>query len=251
MDVKTENVNLAVSDGTSMRAYVARPESGQPRAAMLIFQEAFGVNAHIRDVTERFARQGYLSIAPELFHRSAPAGFEVNYSEFPSVVPHMKALTDPGLEADIRAAYDWLQTSSGSKNLPTGAVGYCMGGRVAVLSAIAAPVACAVSYYGGGIAPNPMFPGLTDRVNDLRAPVLLFWGGLDQHIGHEATQTVVNSLRAADKPYVNVEFAKADHGFFCDARPSYNAAAASEAWALTLAFLQTNLAGQTRTAGQA
>ena len=77
MTPKTEYVTLAVSDGSSMRAYVAHPE-GTPRAALLVFQEAFGVNAHIRDVTDRFAREGYLSISPELFHRTAP-GLEAGY----------------------------------------------------------------------------------------------------------------------------------------------------------------------------
>ena len=248
MDLKTEHVNLNVSDGTFMRAYVARPAE-QPRAAMLVFQEAFGVNAHIRDVTERFARQGYLAISPELFHRSASPGFEGSYTDFAGVMPHMRALTDAGLEADIRAAYDWLQNSSGVRNLPTGAVGYCMGGRVTTLAATIIPVACGISYYGGGIAPNPMSPGMLGRIKDLRAPMLFFWGGLDQHITGDQVQAVVQALRAADKPYVNVEFSKADHGFFCDARASYNAAAAAEAWALTLAFLNTNLAGQTRIAG--
>ena len=249
MDLQTEQVLLSVSDGTSMRAYVARPAKGETHAAMLVFQEAFGVNPHIRDVTERFARQGYLCIAPELFHRTAAPGFEGSYTDFAAVMPHMKALTEAGLESDIRAAYDWLQTGGSAKILPTGAVGYCMGGRVATLAAMTVPLACGISYYGGGIAPNPTSPGLLGRVPELRAPMLFFWGGLDQHIPQDQVLAIVGALRAADKAYVNVEFSKADHGFFCDARASYNPAAASEAWALTLAFLNTNIAGQTRTRG--
>jgi carboxymethylenebutenolidase len=111
------------------------------------------------------------------------------------------------------------------------------------------PLACGISYYGGGIAPNPMNAGLLGRVTELRSPMLFFWGGLDQHIPQDHVQAVTNALRAADKPFVNVEFSKADHGFFCDARASYNAAAAGESWALTLAFLNTNIAGQTLTRG--
>ena len=110
MNPQTEYVTLSVSDGTSMRAYVARPQ-GTPRAGLIVFQEAFGVNAHIRDVTERFAREGYLAISPELFHRSAP-GFEGSYSDFPAVMPHLQKLTDAGITADTRATFDWLQTSS-------------------------------------------------------------------------------------------------------------------------------------------
>ncbi len=230
---KSEYVTLSVSDGTSMRAYVSRPDAS-PKAGLIVFQEAFGVNPHIRDVADRFAREGFLAIAPELFHRTAP-GFEAAYTELPSCMPHMQALRDPQLEADMRAAFDWLQTNA--PDLPISAIGYCMGGRCACLAAIVLPLGCGVSYYGGGIAANRTFPGLTDRLKDLQAPMLLFWGGLDHHIGQEAVQAVNTALREAKKPYVNVEFSFADHGFFCDARPSYHPEAAAEAWALTLEFL--------------
>lgn len=245
MSAQTEYVTLSVSDGTSMRAYVARP-AGNARAGLIVFQEAFGVNPHIRNVTERFAGQGYLAIAPELFHRSAP-GFESGYTDFSVVVPHMKALTDAGLTADTQAAFQWLQKEA--KGQAIGAIGYCMGGRTACLAAITTPLACAVSYYGGGIAPGGMFPALTDRFKEIKAPVMYFWGGKDGHIGHEAVTAVENSMIAAGKPYVNVVFSEADHGFFCDARASYNPAAAAQAWPLTLAFLDNYLAGASRKAG--
>jgi carboxymethylenebutenolidase len=238
MSAKTEFITLSVSDGTQMRAYVARP-AGQARAGLIVFQEAFGVNAHIRDLTERFAGQGYLAVSPELFHRTAP-GFETGYTDFSVVVPHMKALTDDGLTADARATFDWLQKEA--KGLPLAATGYCMGGRTACLAAITNPLACAVSYYGGGIAPGGMFPALTDRLKDLKAPMLYFWGGKDGHIGHDAVIAVEDAMRAASKPYVNLVFSEADHGFFCDARASYNPAAAAQAWPLTLAFLETHTA---------
>lgn len=218
-----------------MRAYVSRP-SGTPKAGLIVFQEAFGVNAHMRDVTDRFAREGYLAISPELFHRTAP-GLEAGYTDFGAVMPHMQALRDPGLEADFRATYDWLKTGSGSAGLSVSAVGYCMGGRCAALASIVLPLACGISYYGGGIANSPMFPGLLDRLKDLQAPVMFFWGGLDAHIGPDQVQAVNAAMRETKKPYVNVEFSFADHGFACDARPSYNAEATAEAWALTLEFL--------------
>lgn len=248
MDLQSEYITLPVSDGASMRAYVARPAEGQALAGMLVFQEAFGVNAHIRDVTERFARQGYLAIAPELFHRTGP-GFEGSYTDFAAVLPHFGALKDTQLAADIHAAFDWLQGSNRSKRLPTGAVGYCVGGRIACLAALTVPIACGISYYGGGIAPGPYFPSLLDRLKDLRAPMLFFWGGLDQHIGPEQVQGVTSALRAEKKNYVSVEFSSADHGFFCDARASYNAAAAAQAWALTLAFLESSIAAQEQATG--
>ena len=244
MNPQTEYATLSASDGTSMRAYVARP-SGTARAGLLVFQEAFGVNAHIRDVTERFAREGYLAIAPELFHRTAP-GLEAGYTDFGAVMPHLQALTDAGLSADIQAAHKWMQGAG--KGLPIGAIGYCMGGRAAFLAALTVPLGCAISYYGGGIAPSQFFPGLLDRLKDLHTPVLFFWGGKDQHIGPEQVQAVNSALRAAGKTYTNVEISDADHGFFCDARASYNATAAAQAWPLTLAYLNTHLTGAARKA---
>src|ERR1700681_2698698 len=116
MDIRTEYVTLPVNDGTSMRAYVAGPATPST-TGLLVMQEAFGVNAHIRDVTERFAREGYLAIAPELFHRTG-AGFEGAYDDFPSVMGHMRALTGGGMEADFRAAYDWLLADDKAGNAP-------------------------------------------------------------------------------------------------------------------------------------
>jgi carboxymethylenebutenolidase len=238
MDIKTEFVTLPVSDGTSMRVYIAGPAGSGAKPGLMVMQEAFGVNAHIRSVTERFAREGYVAIAPELFHRTADPGFEARYDDFPSVMRHMQALRDPSMEADFKASHDWLRANGAGDN--SSAVGFCMGGRAAFLAALTLPLKCAVSFYGGGIAPGERGPGLLGRVGDLRAPLLLFWGGLDKHIGPEQMRATTEALRAAAKSFVNVEFSEADHGFFCDARPSYNPAAAAQAWPLTLAFLKTN-----------
>jgi carboxymethylenebutenolidase len=237
MEIRTEYVDLSVDDGTTMRTYVARPAAAGALPGLIVGQEAFGVNAHIRDVTERFAKQGYAAIAPELFHRTA-VGFEGRYDDFPSVMPHMQALRHPQVEADLRATHAWLAANaSGSGSAPISAVGFCMGGFVAFLAALTLPVACAVSFYGGGIAPSPQRPGLLDRASELRAPVMLIWGGRDKHLTPEIVRSVTDALRAADKTFVNVEFSDADHGFFCDVRSSYNPVAAAEAWPLMLAFL--------------
>jgi carboxymethylenebutenolidase len=246
MDIKTEYVKLSVSDGTSMRAYVAQPAGGGAKRGLLVMQEAFGVNGHIRDITERFAREGYLAIAPELFHRSGE-GFEGRYDDFPSVMPHIQALRDPSMEADFRAAYDWLK-SSGGQGLPVAAVGFCMGGRAAVLASTSLPLDCAISFYGGGIAPSQFSPGLLGRLKDVSAPLLLFWGGKDAHIGTAAMRAVTDALTAAGKSFVNVEFFDADHGFFCDARPSYHPASAAVAWPMVLAFLNTHISARERKA---
>ncbi|HXC87068.1 MAG TPA: dienelactone hydrolase family protein [Candidatus Cybelea sp.] len=236
MEIRSAYVELSVNDGTTMRAWVARPKEEGAYPALLVFQEAFGVNAHIRDIAGRFAREGFVAVAPELFHRTA-AGFDGRYDDFPSAVPHMKALNDASMGADLRAAHDWVRGSMGVE-LPIFAIGYCMGGRAAFLAALTLPLAGAISYYGGGIAPNATNPGLLGRASGIQAPLLLFWGGRDKHIPPEQVRAVTDALRAAGKNFVNVEISNADHAFFCDARASYSPAAALLAWPLTLAFLR-------------
>jgi carboxymethylenebutenolidase len=232
--ITAERIQLKVGGSSPMQAYIARPEAGGPHPGLLVFQEAFGVNAHIRDVTERFADQGYVAIAPELFHRTAPAGFEASYSDFPSVRPHMQAATAEAAEADIRATYDWLHSNSQVKGDHISCVGFCMGGRVSFIADSIVPLHAAVSFYGGGIAPD-----LLDRAASLHAPILLIWGGLDKHITPELRRVVVDAVAAQRKPYVNAEFSQADHGFFCDQRPSYESKSARQAWGLTLEFLRS------------
>jgi len=250
MEIRTHHVSLAVNDGTSMRAYVSQPASSAAVYGLILCQEAFGVNAHIRALAERFAREGYLVIAPELFHRTGP-GFEGKYDDFGPVMEHYKALKDSHLEADAKAAYDWLRSNGAGGDTSIAAIGYCLGGRVAFQAALTLPIACGVSYYGGGIAPNQMNAGVLNRASELKAPMLFFWGGKDQHIDTTQVNAVVDTLREAKKDYTNVVFSEADHGFFCDARPSYNKVAASEAWPLTLAFLSAHSSHTAKSASTA
>jgi carboxymethylenebutenolidase len=236
--VITETVALAVADGTIMDAFVARPTEPGKYPGMLVFQEAFGVNGHIRDVTQRVAGEGYVAIAPELFHRTAPPGFEGNYDNFASVTPHTQAVTEAGATADIRAGFDWLQEQPQVISDRVGSIGFCMGGRMSFLACATIPLKAAVSFYGARIAPT-----LLGHATNLQGPILFFWGGRDKHIGQDQIRAVVEACDRAGKAYVNVEISDADHGFFCDARASYNSAAAKEAWSLTRTFLETHVKG--------
>jgi carboxymethylenebutenolidase len=229
-----EKVELPVADGTRMGAYVARPKQGGPHPGLLVFQEAFGVNRHIRSVSERFAAEGYVVIAPELFHRTAPPGFEGSYTDFPSVMQHYQAVTTGTAELDTRAAHEWLRSKVHVKPNEISSIGFCMGGRVSFLANSIVPLRAAVSFYGGGIA-----PGLLDRASKLQAPSLLIWGGMDKHITPEHRKAVTEALSAQQKIYVNAEFSRADHAFFCDERASYEPHSARQAWALTLEFLRS------------
>ena len=229
------NVTLTAADGTEMHAYTAFPSTTGPVPAIILLQEAFGVNHHIRSVADRLAQAGYAVIAPELFHRTAAPGLEVPYSDFASALPHYNAINAEDLTLDLQACHAWLQTQALILVDKIGSIGFCMGGRVSFLANAVLPLAAAVSYYGGGTHL------LADRAPDLHAPHLFFWGGLDAHIGKAHIAQVTDALDAARKPYVNTVISYADHGFHCDERPSYHPQAAAEAWALTLAFLKEKL----------
>ncbi|OWP62275.1 dienelactone hydrolase [Hymenobacter amundsenii] len=202
---------------------------------IILFQEAFGVNAYIRSVADRLAAAGYVVVAPELFHRTAEPGQEFSYDDFPSVMAHYQAVTPETMTHDAQAAYDWLQGQPNVRPDRIGSLGFCLGGQVSFVANAVLPLSAGVSYYGGGLHTR------TAMAPDLHAPHLFFWGGLDEHISPEHRQQVTAALDAAGQPYINTVISDADHGFHCDARGSYNPAAAAEAWALTLAFLQDKL----------
>ena len=226
---------LAVTDGTEMRAYTAFPGTTGPVPGIILLQEAFGVNHHIRAVADRLAAAGYAVVAPELFHRTAAPGLEIPYSDFASALPHFGAITPEDLTADLQAAHAWLSTQALVMADKIGSIGFCLGGRVSFLANAVLPLAAAVSYYGGGTHL------LKDRAPDLHAPHLFFWGGLDAHISPEHVREVTDAVQAAGKPFINAVISYADHGFHCDERPSYHPQAAAEAWALTLAFFNEKL----------
>ena len=223
------NLTLNVADGSQMPAYTARPKKSEAGSApgVMVFQEAFGVNAHIRDVADRLAGLGYVAAAPELYHRTAP-GFEGDYTNFTSAMPHMKAMTPEGLDDDIRATHAWL-VAQGCQRVV--AAGFCMGGRTAVQAAATVPLAAAASFYGGNL------PSLERRVPQLASPLLLVWGGQDTHIPPAARAQFADALQAHKKPFVECTFSEAGHGFFCDQRASFHPASARLAWGLLTEFL--------------
>lgn len=213
-----------------MHTYIARPSGSGPFPGILVFQEAYGVNHHIRAVCDRFAAAGYLAAAPDLFHRFAP-GFEGRYDDPPAAMARVRKLTIGGLEEDVQATFDLLRNDPSCSGRIV-SVGFCMGGRVSFLANSIVPLDAAVSFYGGGIATT-----LLDRAPRQHGKLLLIWGGADQHIGPDQRAAVRDALDAASKPYVETLFSYAGHGFFCDERSSYSAEAAKHAWALTLSFI--------------
>lgn len=228
-EVRDDTLTLNPAGGSSMTCYTNEPAEDGPHGGLLLIQEAFGVNDHIRDLARRLAAEGYRVIAPELYHRTAP-GFQAAYGDIDSARAEMARLTEAGLTADLEAAHDWLRTS-GMPAERIASIGFCLGGRVAFLANLVLPLAGAVSFYGGGI------PGLADRFAQGSGPHLLVWGGKDHTIGRDQRDATEQGLDDCGRSYTSIVFSDAGHGFFCDRRDSYAPAAAAQAWPLTLAFL--------------
>ncbi|NII10111.1 dienelactone hydrolase family protein [Oleiagrimonas sp. C23AA] len=208
---------------TGVSAYLAKPD-GTPRGGIVVIQEIFGVNGHIRDIADRFAKDGYVAIAPAFFDH-VEEGVELGYDE-----PGMKAGLDyvgkVGMDkpvADVEASAKYIADAG-----KVGTIGFCWGGTVALLSATRLGLP-SVSYYGGR---NDQFLGETPK-----APVMFHFGGQDSHI----TPDIVQRHREAYPDMEVFVYPQADHGFNCDRRASYNETAAKQAWTRTTAFFAAQL----------
>ena len=228
----TAFTTLTAFDGFKLPAYVAQPV-GKQRAAVVVLQEIFGVNAHIQAVADRFAAQGYLAIAPATFERVKP-GVNLGYTEADMGVGFgyktaVDALPEPGVLQDVQAAIDYVAAQSGVK---VGIVGFCWGGLLTWRAACSLKgLSAAASYYGGGITSD------AETARHPNCPVLAQFGDQDHWIP-------MDGIAAFSKahPEVTVHVYPANHGFNCDQRGSYNEAAATQARERTLAFFADKLA---------
>jgi carboxymethylenebutenolidase len=236
--MRTEMHEIETADGR-MHLYEAVPD-GAARAAVIVVQEAFGVNDHIQDVTRRFADAGYHAVAPEYFHRAG--GGTAPYDDFSRVMPLYEGLDDDGILADTDAALTYL-SAAGFPAEHVGIVGFCFGGRVTFLVSCRRAIGAGVGFYGGGIvtARFPQFPPLVDEAASLKTPWLGLFGDLDGSIPVADVERLREALVNAPKANEVVRYADAEHGFHCNERPSYNEAAAADAWGRTLDWFETNL----------
>ena len=234
------DVTLTTSDG-SMRTYEATPADGSASTAVIVIPEAFGLNEHIESITERIAEAGHIGLGLDIFHRSG--GGTAPYDDFSKVLPLFEGLIDEGLLADIDAARAHLH-EAGVEDDQIGIVGFCFGGRVTFLAAVRRALGAAVGFYGGGIvnARFPQFPPLIDESTALQTPWLGLFGDADESIPVDDVERLRSTLdEKAPVAHEVVRFAGAQHGFNCDQRPSYNPAAAADAWQRTLAWFGTHL----------
>ena len=245
MEIQTERVEIAIEAGGVMGGYLARPVEGTGHPAILVFMEIFGVNSHIRDVTERIAREGYVALAPDYFHRSGP-GVELAYDDA-GMAEGMKllgALHADEMVRDARAALAFLRARSDVRADRIGATGFCIGGHMTYLTACTTDIRAAASYYGGGIA-APQGPGgavsTVSRTGDIEGRMLCFFGGQDGMIPQEQVEEIRGALEAAGTAAEVIVYPEADHGFNCDQRATYHEASAKDAWQRMLTLFSEEL----------
>lgn len=243
MEITSGMVQVSAEAGR-MAAFVARPTADGKHAAVVVVQEAFGLNAHIKEVAARFAREGYVALAPDLYYREQ--GAVVGYDNLPEAIRLMMTLWDDKIVADMSAAINYLKAQPFVRADRIGVTGFCMGGRVTFLTACKnADVKAAVPFYGGGIgavAPSERTPKAPlDHADQLRCPILLFFGENDSFIPLDEVNKIEARLAELKKQKEVVVYPGAPHGFFCNERDSYRADAAKDAWARLLKFFGQHL----------
>ncbi len=222
--------------GGGLRGYYARPEGAGPFPAVLIFIEAFGLNAHFQRLTERFADAGFAAITPDLYD-----GATYEYTDLPGAIGHMRRLDDDVALAKAEQALDFLAGRAEHRRGAVAVVGFCMGGRLSFLAnaALAPRFKAAAAFYGGGIGPVESFFGrktLLDRAAEMQAPLQLWYGAEDQFIRPEEHGRIAEALSRARKHYTLTVLPGVTHGFFCEDRGSYHPESAQRAWRATTAF---------------
>ena len=246
MAIETERVQIS-QDGGSFGGYVARPEGDEVLSAVIVYMEIFGVNSHIRDVTERVAAEGYVAIAPDYFHRTGP-GVELGYDDagMGQGMKLLGALKADEMIADAEATIAYLRGRPDVRGDRIGAMGFCIGGHMTYLTACTTDIQVSAAFYGGGIA-GPQGPGgaasTVSRTPGIKGAILCLFGGQDALIPPDQVDTIRQSIADAGVRGEVVVFDDADHGFHCDQRASYNEAASKDAWQRVTKLFAAELKG--------
>lgn len=247
MSITTEQIQIPTSKGAKMGAYLARPAAPGRLPAVMVFMEIFGVNDHIRDVTRRVAAEGYVAIAPDYFHRTAP-GLELGYDAkgMETGIGNLMKLTADEMLSDAKDTLAYLRSRPDVSGDKIGAMGFCIGGHMTYLVACETDIVAAASYYGGGIA-APQGPGgapsTLSRTPKIRGRIQCYFGAQDGMIPLDQVDAVRAALVKAGVDHSVDVYPDADHGFHCDQRATYHAASAKDAWSKTLALFAHELKG--------
>ena len=235
----TGPVDIPAGDIT-IRAYRAMPAGKGPFPVVMVVEEIFGVHEWVQDVCRRFAQAGYLAIAPDLFARQ---GDPTTYDSIPKIMENVIAkVPDAQVMRDLDATAAWAAGNAGDP-ARLGITGFCWGGRIAWLYAAHNPkLKAGVAWYGRLVGQASMLTPKNpiDLVADIKAPVLGFYGGKDQGIPVDSVEKMQAALKAASSKSETRIYPEADHGFFADYRPSFNPAAAADAWPRALNWFKQN-----------
>ena len=242
----TSGVTEVQAGGGPMDIFTFTPGGEGKKPGVIVIQEIFGVNDHMKDVASRYADEGFVAAAPDLFHREGK-GTIVPFDEMATGGAIRGKLSNDDIITDVTAAVEYLKSNPDVDGDNIGIVGFCFGGMVSYLAAAKVPgISAAAIYYGGGILPRPDAPADAPRlldatVDDINVPLIGFWGDADGGIPVANVALIESTLKSKGKDYESHVYAGAGHGFFCDARGSYNEAAAKDAFPRTVAFFKKNL----------
>ncbi len=244
LDIKTEDVVIKNGD-LNIDGYLAMPTENGEFPAVIVVQEIFGVNDHIKDVTRRFAKEGYVAIAPAIYQRLAP-GFETGYTpEAIEIGRKYKNQTKADeLLSDIQATIDYLYNLPQVKKTGVGTIGFCFGGHVVYLVSTLSEIKATASFYGAGIAnwkPGEEGKATVDCTPDITGTLYAFFGKEDGSIPQEQVDMIEKALKDNNIPHKVFRYDGAAHGFFCDQRGSYNAEVAQDAWPKVLELFSSEL----------
>ena len=233
-------IDIDTSDGP-MAAVKHVPDAQGAHRAVIVIMEAFGLNENIGGIAQRFAEQGYVAIAPDLFHRSG----RMNYAPYGKLMEYReqlrKGFSDATIVSDVSATVRHLQAGPNVIG-PVGIVGFCLGGRVAYMSAAGVVgIGAAASFYPGNMFPEDGSYSAVDDAARIKIPLLGCFGEDDANPSLEIVAKIDSALSANGVEHAFHSYAGAGHGFFCDDRDSYRPEAAQDAWGKTLAFFSEKL----------
>ncbi|HEY1600468.1 MAG TPA: dienelactone hydrolase family protein [Pirellulales bacterium] len=233
-------VKIPVTDG-EIPAYRAEPTGAGPFPVVLVVQEIFGVHEHIKDICRRFAKLGYLAIAPEMYARQGDVSKMENIAEIIAKV--VSKVPDKQVLSDLDATVAWAKKSGKGNTAKLAITGFCWGGRVVWLYSAHNPdLKAGVAWYGRLVTNtdelHPKNP--IDLVDDLKAPVLGLYGGADQGIPVASVEQMKEALKKANKPCEIVLYPDTPHGFHADYRPTYRQDKADDGWKRLLEWFKKN-----------
>ena len=229
----SQMIQIAHQDGTSFPGYLSLPPTGTGPGIVLI-QEIFGVNSHIRAVADQYALDGYVVLAPDLFWRQKP-GVQLGYGEadYNTAISMMQKLDFSLAVADLKSTVEALRARAECTG-KVASLGFCMGGLLSYLSAVSAGVDAAICYYPGSIDAH------LDKASHVKCPLLIHFAEKDHYISAAAVSAVQNAFKEFDHASINV-YPDVDHGFNCWERPAYHQQTSAKAHGASLAFLATAL----------